>query len=226
MIIIPSLDIQQGKSKYSYEGSTEPVEIIKALKKKGFHHFFITDLDGVFSGEFACYNLIKELKTEDVFLYVSGGIRSFDVAAKVIDLGANAIVVGTSAIKDQELLMNLIDTYGDFLCVSIDTYEESVFIEGWVEDSDVDVTEFISSMALLGVKRLIHTEINHTNNLTICSNQTMQKLSNEHCVQITPSIDITNPVILEEFIRCGCHDVIVGGSMDLIDLENYKHYNV
>lgn len=226
MIIIPSLDIQSGKSKYSYEGSNDPVEIVKSLKKKGFHHFLLTDLDGVFAGEYLHFDLIRQLKEEGIFLYVSGGIRSFDIAKQLFEAGADTIIIGTIAIKDQELLMDLIEAYGSQLCVAIDTYEESVYIEGWVEESDVDVTEFVASMALLGVSRLIHTEINHIDNLTICSNEIMQRLSEEFNVKITPSVDISKAVVLDEFIRCGCNEIIVGGAMDLIDLDNYRHFNV
>lgn len=226
MIIIPSLDIQNGKSKYPYEGHNEPIEIIKSLKKRGFHHFLITDLDGVFSGEFLCYDLVSRLKAEGIYLYVSGGIRTHDIATKLFKLGVDSIIIGTIAIKDQELLMDLIESFGNQLCVAIDTYEESVYIEGWVEEGDVDMTEFIGSMAMLGVKRLIHTEINHTDNLNICSSEIMQKLSEEFDVKITPSIDISKTVLLGEFVRCGCNEVVVGGALDLIDFENYKHYNV
>ncbi len=226
MIIIPSLDIQNGHSKYPFEGNRSPVEIVQNLKKKGFHHYLLTDLDGVFSGEFVHYELIKELKAENISLYVGGGIRSFEIAAKIFEAGADAIVIGTIAIKDQELLMSLLDAYKEKLYVAIDTYENSVFIEGWVEDSDVDVTEFISSMALLGVERLIHTEIYHVDNLTICSNKVMHNLSEAYNIKITPGIDISKTILFEEFLRCGCTEVIVGGSLDMLDLDSYKQYNV
>jgi phosphoribosylformimino-5-aminoimidazole carboxamide ribotide isomerase len=226
MIIIPSLDIQNGLSKYPFDGNYSPIEIVRNLKKKGFHHFLLTDLDGVFAGEFVNYDLISELKSEGISLYVGGGIRSFDIATRIMTSGADAIVIGTIAIKDQELLMDLLETYNDQLYVAIDTYEDSVFIEGWVEDSDVDVSQFIASMALLGVKKLIHTEINHVDNLTICSSDIMHQLSEEHHIKITPGVDISKTILFDEFIRCGCKEVIVGGSLDMLDLDNYKKYNV
>lgn len=226
MVIIPSLDIQNGKSKYAFSNLHDPLEIVRSLKKKGFHHYLLTDLDGVFSGEFVHYDLIEALKAEDITLYVGGGIRSFEIATQILSAGADAIVVGTVAIKDQELLMSLLDAYKDKLYVAIDTYENSVFIEGWVEDSDVDVTEFISSMALLGVERLIHTEINHVDNLSICSNEIMLRLSSTYNIKITPGIDISKTILLDEFQTCGCKEVIVGGALDLLDLDSYKRYNV
>lgn len=226
MIIIPSLDIHDGKSKYPFEGSYDPLTIIKILKQRGFHHFLITDLDGVFSGEFSNYALITELKTENVYLYVSGGIRSFGVAEKLIQAGADCLVVGTIAIKDQELLMNLINAFSERLCVAIDTYEDTVFIEGWVEESEVGVAEFVHSMALLGISKLIHTEINHTDNVIICSNPLMMALSKEHHIEIIPNIDVMTGVSLNEFVKCGCHEVIIGGTIDLIQFDDYLKLNV
>lgn len=226
MIIIPSLDIQNGKSRYAFEGEHDPVEIIKVLKQKGFHHFMITDLDGVFTGEFVHYDLVRALKNEDVQLYVGGGIRSSAIASKIIEAGADQMIIGTLAIKDQELLMDLVNDYRDQLSVAIDTYDTSVFIEGWLEDSDVDVDEFVSSMSLLGVNHLIHTEINNSDNLSICSNEVMRSLSHEYDILVTPSIDITAPTKIKDLADCGCEEIMVGGAIDLLDLEQYKHYRV
>lgn len=226
MIIIPSLDIQDGKSKYPYQGSYDPLEIIKSLKNKGFHHFLIVDLDGVFSGEFIHYEMIRQIKTENVTLYVGGGIRTFEIAEKIVAAGADNLVIGTIAIKDQELLMNLVDAYPNRLSVAIDTYDESVYIEGWVEESDVDITEFVQSMALLGVNHLIHTEINHTDDANICANQLMQGLSRTYNVHVTPTIDIVKGMPFSQFIECGCKEVILGGSLDLIDFHGYFESHV
>lgn len=226
MIIIPSLDIQDGKSKYPYQGSYDPLVIIQSLKNKGFHHFLIVDLDGVFSGEFVHYDLIRQVKAENVFAYVGGGIRTSEIAEKIVAAGADTLVIGTIAIKDQELLMDLVETYPERLSVAIDTYDESVFIEGWVEDSDVDISEFVQSMALLGVKRLIHTEINRTDDANICANQLMQSLSRSHDIHVTPTIDIVNGIPFNKFIECGCKEVILGGALDLIDFHGYFESHV
>lgn len=226
MIIIPSLDIQNGKSRYAFEGENDPVVIVKSLKQKGFHHFMLTDLDGVFSGEFVNYDLIRQLKQEDVYLYVGGGIRSSVIAKKIIETGADQMIIGTIAIKDQELLMDLLNDYKDQLSVAVDTYDNSVFIEGWVEDSDVDIDEFISSMSLLGVRHLIHTEINNHDNVQICSNEVMKALSIEYDISITPSIDITEAASIKDLIDCGCEEIMIGGSIDQLDLDHYKAYRV
>ncbi len=226
MIIIPSLDIHDGKSKYSYENCYDPVIIVKSLKDKGFHHFLIVDLDGVFSGEFVHYDLIRQLKAENIYLYVGGGIRTLAIAEKIFASGADNIVVGTVAIKDQDLLMDLIESHPNSLSVAIDTYGDSVYMEGWVEESDVDLTEFVQSMAMLGVNHLIHTEINHTDNLNICSNKLMQSLSKEHSVKITPTIDVSKNIPFGEFVKCGCKEVILGGALDFIELKDYVKLNI
>lgn len=226
MIIIPSLDIQNGKSRYAFEGTYDPLVIVRTLKQKGFHHFMLTDLDGVFSGEFVNYDLVQQLKQEEVYLYVGGGIRSSAIAQKIVEAGADQMVIGTIAIKDQELLMDLINDYREQLSVAIDTYDNSVFIEGWVEDSDVDIDEFISSMSLLGVRHLIHTEINNHNNVLICANDVMKALAIQHDISITPSIDITEPASIKDLIDCGCQEIMIGGYIDRLDLDHYKVYHV
>lgn len=226
MVIIPSLDIQNGVSRFPYEGTYNPLEIAQLLRHKGFNHIMITDLDGVFSGEFVHMNLIKELKDSGFKVLVGGGIRNKKSARLLFEAGADHIIIGTAAIKDQDLLIDLLDQYSDRLSVAIDTYETSVFIEGWVEDSDVDVEEFIQSMALLGVKHLIHTEIEHHQSVNICNSDIIYALSEEHQIHITPAIDITQTSSILELEACGYKDLILGGNLDYVDLDLYKQTRV
>lgn len=226
MVIIPSLDIQNGLSRFPYQGTTDPVEIAHLLKHRGFNHIMITDLDGVFSGEFVHIDLIQQLKASGMKVLAGGGIRSRQVAKILFDAGADHIILGTVAIKDQELLIELLENYSDQLSVAIDTYETSVYIEGWLEDSDVDVEEFIASMSLLGVKHLIHTEIEHHQSVNICNSDIIYALSESHNIHITPAIDITQSSSIFELEACGYQDLILGGNLDYIDLDVYKQTRV
>lgn len=226
MVIIPSLDIQNGVSRFPYQGTHDPIEIASLLKHKGFNHIMITDLDGVFSGEFVHVGLIEQLKADGFKVLAGGGIRSRQVAKIIFDAGADHIILGTVAIKDQELLIELLEHYSDKLSVAIDTYETSVYIEGWLEDSDVDVEEFIASMSLLGVKHLIHTEIEHHQSVNICNSDIIYALSENYQIHITPAIDINQSSSIFELEACGYKDLILGGNLDYVDLDLYKQTRV
>lgn len=226
MIIIPSLDIQNGISKYAYKGSNDPMIIADQLKHQGFHHIMITDLDGVFSGEFVHIDLIQKFKALGFQVIAGGGIRSKSSAETLINAGADRLIIGTVAIKDQELLMDLIETYSEQLYVAIDTYETSVYIEGWLEDSDVDVEEFINSMSLLGVKRLVHTEIDQANRFNLCNDGVFYSMAESYNIHITPAIDINQHASILELEACGYSDLILGGELDMINLNEYMQLHL
>lgn len=226
MKLIPAIDLQGGQSKYPFHQIYDPIEIVKELMKQGLHTFLITDLDGVFNSDFVHYEIINQLHQLGAHLIVSGGIRSLKVAEKLINVGAQELLVGTVAIKDQELLMALLSKYNDKIFVAIDTFEDSVFIEGWIEDSDVSPEEFVMSIQLLGVNTFVHSHINQLDDLTVCKDQWIINLEQKANVHIIPVVDLSGATSLEVLKKSCCSDVIIGGDLNAINWSEYKKYHL
>lgn len=222
MKIIPALDLQHGQSKFSFNGEQDVLLIAEQLKHFGVHTLLITDLDGVYNGQFQQYDVIKSLSTLGLDLIVSGGIRSLEDAKRLLESGATYILVSTIAMKDQDMLIELVELTEHKTMVAIDTFEDSVYIEGWLEESDVSPEEFILSSNLLGIHRFVHSKMNQTDDFSILNEQWISNLASEKAITITPVIDITKPFEVQQLLTGPSHEIILGGALDQFDWQQYK----
>ena len=92
MLVIPVIDIKNGKSVRMIEGledktmfySDSPLTMARLFRKENAKCLHITDLDGAFSGEMINYKMIKEIvDTIGIPVQLGGGIRTYDIAKKI-----------------------------------------------------------------------------------------------------------------------------------------------
>jgi phosphoribosylformimino-5-aminoimidazole carboxamide ribotide isomerase len=176
MLIIPVIDIQNGKCVKVVEGhgttseyyKDSPVKIAKLFRKENFKAIHITDLDGVKSGKMENYEVIKEIsKSVDIPIQLGGGIRSYETAARVIqDLGIYRIVIGTIAISNPDLVKKIINDFSSSkVLIGIDEKLNTIVTHGWVEQMKMTPVEFALKVEELGVKRIIYQDVTRVGNL-------------------------------------------------------------
>ena len=88
-----------------------------------------------------------------------GGLRSEAAVAELFDLGVDYAILGTSAVRDRELLGRLIERWGDRIIVGIDARDGLVAVEGWVETSELSQLDFARDLEAAGVATVIATDI-------------------------------------------------------------------
>lgn len=168
MKIIAGLDIRNSKCVHLVQGnvdtstvqSDQPVDIVKALDEKGIDQFHIVDIDGIFSGQSNMFELLQEIRLATKKpIQFGGGIRDFETAKKIFDMGIDEIVLGTLAIKNQELLIDLIDNYPEKIIVAADVYKGFVYIEGWEENSSITLEQYLRTLELIHVNKIMITDI-------------------------------------------------------------------
>lgn len=168
MIIIPAIDLKDGKCVRLYKGEEDtthvvaenPVEVAKSFEDKGAEFIHIVDLNGAFSGNQANLSIIEEVvKSVNVPIEVGGGIRSIETIDNLISIGVKRVILGTSAINDKKLLQAAVDKYGEKVAVGIDAANEKVAIKGWVEVTEKNYIDFAKELEGIGVKTFIVTDI-------------------------------------------------------------------
>ena len=113
MKIFPAIDIKDKKcvrlvkgdfdKKTVYEMS--PVEQAGKYKEYGFKNLHIVDLDGALTGKTVNLNIIQDIINKfDLNVEIGGGIRSLDSIQKYIDVGAEKVMLGSAAIKNNIFL--------------------------------------------------------------------------------------------------------------------------
>ena len=110
MLIIPAIDLLDGKVVRLYKGQREnckiyennPVKIVKKWKKHGVKLIHVVDLNAAFASGNNLI-IISRIIKEGIDVQIGGGIHTPDKAEKLIKLGVKRIVIG-SKIIDKEFL--------------------------------------------------------------------------------------------------------------------------
>jgi phosphoribosylformimino-5-aminoimidazole carboxamide ribotide isomerase len=168
MLIIPAIDIKEGKCVRLTKGKFEDVEIFSddpvavAVKwaDKGAKMLHIVDLDGAKYGKLINISLLEQIaKKVNIPVQVGGGIRSYEEAKILISLGVNRVILGTILWKDKILARKLFKDFSEKIIAGIDARDGQVAIEGWQNVLSVDALNFAGEMERLGAQRIIYTDI-------------------------------------------------------------------
>jgi phosphoribosylformimino-5-aminoimidazole carboxamide ribotide isomerase len=78
---------------------------------------------------------------------------------QMLDLGIDRVVLGTVAMTDRAMLMEVLARWGERIVVGLDARNGSVAISGWRETSQVRATSLATELCANGVQRFIYTDI-------------------------------------------------------------------
>jgi phosphoribosylformimino-5-aminoimidazole carboxamide ribotide isomerase len=90
---------------------------------------------------------------------VGGGIRDIATIQRYLDAGADRVILGTTAVKDQTTLMNAIVLFREGVVVRVDARDGVVATEGWLEVSSLSATDLVKQLSEMGVARIVYTDI-------------------------------------------------------------------
>lgn len=210
MIIIPAIDIIDGKPVRLYQGDYNKKEIVakdvldtsKNFEYLGAQWIHLVDLDGAKKGELVNLNVIIEIaQTLSIHVEVGGGIRIFEDIKYLIDNGVSRVILGTSAMEDEKLLNKALREYGEKIAVGIDCKDGYVCGRGWLQKSSIHYIEFAKRLEKLGVKNIIVTDISKDGTLEGPNIEMLNELKKEVCMDITASggiRDVSNIKALKE----------------------------
>lgn len=168
MIILPAIDLKDGKVVRLYKGdfatahqvSDDPRATARAFRAAGAGWIHMVDLDGARDGVRKNGELVRQV-TRDSGLKVElgGGLRSMADLEAVFDLGVTRAVIGSAAVSDPDFVRQAVEAYGERIAVGIDARDGRVRTAGWESDSGLDYLDFARAMEALSVKTIIFTDI-------------------------------------------------------------------
>ena len=164
MIIYPDIEIQDGRSVSLPRGRKEeatvfeisPLKAAENFRLAGAEWLQVVDIDGVFQGGRFNSGMICEIIDDaDIPVQVAGGIRTEQHVDWWFEHGASRVVLGTAAIKDNQLLRHVCHLYPDKIVVSIDVRGGYVLIDGWQTRTSFDPITLGRSFYDLGVAAVV-----------------------------------------------------------------------
>lgn len=169
MIIIPAVDIKDGKCVRLTQGRMDavtvyadsPVDMAIKWESLGAELIHLVDLDGAIAGNTKNFSVIKNitsaLKTP---VQIGGGIRDIESAEKYLNLpNVKRIIMGTLAHKNKDMLLRLTNKYPGRVAVGVDAKDGFVAINGWVTVTEEKASDLAKSLESSGTACIIYTDI-------------------------------------------------------------------
>jgi phosphoribosylformimino-5-aminoimidazole carboxamide ribotide isomerase len=185
MIVIPAIDLKDGKCVRLLQGkkeevtvySDDPSSMARHWQELGAELLHVVDLDGAFTGKQHNFEKIRAIRAAiDIPIEVGGGIRDADRVAKLIDLGVDRTIIGTSAAEKPDMVREMCRQFPGKVLVGIDAKDGNVAVKGWVEVTKLDALEFAKQMEDAGAAAIIYTDISRDGMLTGPNVEAMKKM--------------------------------------------------
>jgi len=168
MIILPAIDLKDGKCVRLRQGKAEDVTVYsddpvaQALSwlKQGAEQLHVVDLDGAFSGEPRHTETIAGIvHAIGIPVEVGGGLRTDSQVEQLLAAGVARAIIGTRALERTDVLEALVKRFGgDRIAVGIDARDGFVQVKGWVETTSTHAVDLAKRVESVGVRTLIYTD--------------------------------------------------------------------
>jgi phosphoribosylformimino-5-aminoimidazole carboxamide ribotide isomerase len=168
MEIIPAIDIRGGRcvrlEQGDYDRETvfadDPASVAGRWQEDGAKRLHVVDLDGAREGGPRNEDAVRTvLSSVRVPVQVGGGVRDIATIQRYLDAGADRVILGTTAVKDQTTLINAIVLFRDRIVGGVDARGGVVATEGWLETSSIAATDLVKQLSEIGVSRIVYTDI-------------------------------------------------------------------
>jgi len=168
MEVIPAIDIRGGRcvrlEQGDYDRETvfhdDPAKVARRWQEAGAKRLHVVDLDGAREGGPRNEGVIRAiLGAASVPVQVGGGVRDIAAVQRYLEAGADRVIMGTAAVKDQTTLMNAIVLFRERIVVGVDARDGVVATEGWLDTSAIAATDLVKQLSEMGVARIVYTDI-------------------------------------------------------------------
>lgn len=205
--LIPAIDIIDGKcvrlSKGDYDTKKEygsPLDMALMFQDLGFERLHMVDLDGAKSKHVVNLPVLEQVAGRTrLTIDFGGGVKTDEDLRLAFEAGAKLVTAGSIAITHPELYLEWLQKYGaDRLILGADVRNGMVSINGWKEDSDTHLTEYLNRYMAAGTRNVLCTEISRDGMLQ------------------GPAIDLYRQVMQA---HPACHLIASGGVSCIEDIE-------
>ena len=170
--ILPAIDVKEGSAIRLVQGELDkqskygnPLEIAAEFVAAGASWIHLVDLDAAFGLGNNFEVLASVIKSVDIKIELSGGIRDDESLERALSTGCSRINLGTAALEQEEWTESVIKKHGDKIAVGLDVRGRELSARGWTK-SGGDLFEAITRLDKAGCARYVLTDITRDGTLT------------------------------------------------------------
>ena len=239
MRVIPAIDIIDGKCVRLTQGNyaakkvynDDPLKVAKEFEAAGLKYLHLVDLDGAKAGKVTNWSVVETICTATTLIVdFGGGIKTEEELKKLFDAGVNQVNLGSLAVKNPDVVQEWIKKYGaDKIILSADVKNEKIAVGGWIENSAVHITDFISQYVDKHIEYITCTDISTDGMLQGPNIQLYQLLLDTFpSIKLIASGGVSSFEDLEQLEKTNVNAVIVGkaiyeGRITLDELASFNH---
>lgn len=222
MIIIPAIDIRNGKCVRLFQGdfyqetiyNDDPIFVAKQFEKDSAKMLHVVDLDAAKDGVSKNRAIIKKLvQSITIPVEVGGGIRDAEMIAELLSFGVARVVIGTAAFEDKNNFQNMLSRYQNKIVVALESKGNLLMTRGWIQETSKDIFAAVKELETQGIKRFLYTDITRDGTLGEPNYKTLQKLLNITSVPIILSGGISSIVDIQKVKEINPEAIIIGKAL-------------
>jgi len=220
MKIIPAIDILEGKCVRLTKGdystkkiyNEDPLEVAKSFEDNGIKFLHLVDLDGAKSNQIINYKVLEKLASNtSLHIDFGGGLKSDKDVEIAFESGAKQITGGSVAAKNRTVFEGWIKRFGvERVILGADCKNRMIATDGWLEESNMDIIEFIRSFEQIGINDVISTDISKDGMLEGPSISLYKEILQKTNIKLIASGGVSRYEDLFALQEIGCSGAIVG----------------
>lgn len=227
--LLPAIDVKNGRAVRLFQGEFEkesnygsPLEVAQEFVTAGAEWIHLVDLDAAF-GVGSNFELLAEvIKSVDIKVELSGGIRDDESLRRALGTGCKRINLGTAALENPEWTADVIKEFGDRIAVGLDVRGHTLAARGWTKEGG-NLFETIERLDRDGCSRYIVTDVAKDGTLTGPNLELLKEVCAATDKPVVASGGVSkleDLIALHELTAIGVEGVIVGkaiysGNLDL-----------
>jgi len=219
MQVIPAVDLREGKCVRLTKGKPgteeayydDPLDAARYWQEQGATIIHIIDLDaalGLGDNVDIINAIVKEVDAE---FQVGGGIRGVEKAVTLHKLGVERVIIGTSAVKNPEMITVLKEKIGSkHIMVALDHVQGKVAIKGWSDISKFTAFDLVKDMEEKGAGSILFTAVERDGMLTGPDIENTEKMVRSVNIPVVAAGGIGKIADVVALARTSVHGVVIG----------------
>ena len=200
--------------------SDDPLDVALKWQSMGAPRLHIVDLDGAAAGEPRNLDIIKEIANAVLIpTQLGGGIRRLETIEALLKAGIERVILSTAAVETPWLVRDACRHFHESIVIGIDAREGYVATRGWLQDTELTAVGLAESMAQLGVRRFIYTDISRDGTLTEPNFSAIAEMINNIRLPVIAAGGISSLNHLRMLEKLGAEGAIVGKALYTGDIK-------
>ncbi len=220
--LLPAVDVVAGQAVRLVQGEAgsetsygDPMAAAQAWAAAGAEWIHLVDLDAAFGRGSNAELLADVVRSLDVAVELSGGIRDDASLERALATGARRVNLGTAALENPDWTAAAIARHGDRVAVGLDVRGTTLAARGWTREGG-DLWEVLARLDADGCSRYVVTDVTKDGTLRGPNVDLLREVCSRTSAPVVASGGISSLAdlaALRELVPLGVEGAIVGKAL-------------